>query len=271
MDRAAFMEQLEKMLADISPSEREEALDYYESYFDDAGEDKEDQVIRELGSPGKVAAIIKDDLRENGASHGAYTERGYEDPREREELQYPQRFGTSEEKEAEGPDTYEYGEGSWGETEEDRRRREREERKASRAQRGGYHPKSRRGGGTAVLILILLVFCAPFLKGVLGGVLGAVVGIALLPFLLILGLGVVVLGLGAGGFACVASGIALCATSFASGVLTMGVGFLLMAVTCICLLLLTWIAGRLVPGMMRRFTDFCNRILNRRGKGAGEV
>ena len=59
------MEQLEKLLSDISEEERQEALDYYESYFDDAGEDQEANVIRELGSPGKVAAIIKADLRES--------------------------------------------------------------------------------------------------------------------------------------------------------------------------------------------------------------
>ena len=59
MNRAQFMEQLEKLLSDISEEERQEALDYYESYFDDAGEDQEANVIRELGSSGKVAAIIK--------------------------------------------------------------------------------------------------------------------------------------------------------------------------------------------------------------------
>ena len=38
MNRAQFMEQLEKLLSDISEEERQEALDYYESYFDDAGD-----------------------------------------------------------------------------------------------------------------------------------------------------------------------------------------------------------------------------------------
>lgn len=32
MNRAQFMEQLEKLLSDISEEERQEALDYYESY-----------------------------------------------------------------------------------------------------------------------------------------------------------------------------------------------------------------------------------------------
>ena len=53
------MDQLEKLLSDISEDERREALDYYESYFDEAGEAEEASVIQKLGSPGKVAAIIK--------------------------------------------------------------------------------------------------------------------------------------------------------------------------------------------------------------------
>ena len=57
MNRAQFMEQLEKLLSDISEEERQEALDYYEIYFDDAGEDQEANVIRELGSPGQSLYI----------------------------------------------------------------------------------------------------------------------------------------------------------------------------------------------------------------------
>ena len=53
MNRAQFMKQLEKLLSDISEEERKEALDYYESYFDDAGPEREAEVLRELGSPGK--------------------------------------------------------------------------------------------------------------------------------------------------------------------------------------------------------------------------
>ena len=39
MDRKQFMRQLEALLSDIPGEERREALEYYESYFDEAGED----------------------------------------------------------------------------------------------------------------------------------------------------------------------------------------------------------------------------------------
>lgn len=36
MDRAQFMKQLERLLSDISEAEKQEALAYYNSYFDEA-------------------------------------------------------------------------------------------------------------------------------------------------------------------------------------------------------------------------------------------
>ena len=66
MNREEFMRQLERLLQDISESERREALEYYNSYFDDAGEENESRVIQELGSPGKVAAIIKAGRKQPG-------------------------------------------------------------------------------------------------------------------------------------------------------------------------------------------------------------
>lgn len=76
MGRKEFMEQLAALLGDISPQEREEALDYYERYFDEAGDDLQ-QPIDHLGSPQKVAQDIKSGLKgeyfytENGAESAA--------------------------------------------------------------------------------------------------------------------------------------------------------------------------------------------------------
>ena len=94
MDRAQFMQELEKLLADISETERQDALDFYNSYFDDAGAENEASVLRELGSPEKVAAIIKADLKGSagGYEYGEYTEHGYEDARTKERGQMPEKL-----------------------------------------------------------------------------------------------------------------------------------------------------------------------------------
>lgn len=62
MNRFEYMRRLEELLADISPSEKEEALTYYNDYFNDAGEENEQLVIDELGTPEQVAAVVKEGL-----------------------------------------------------------------------------------------------------------------------------------------------------------------------------------------------------------------
>ena len=76
MSRWDFMRQLEELLSDISPNEREEALQYYNDYFNDAGRENEQEVIKALGSPGQVARIVRDGLGEN-ANQGEFTENGF--------------------------------------------------------------------------------------------------------------------------------------------------------------------------------------------------
>ncbi len=79
MNRQEFMKQLEQLLSDLPENDRQDAISYYNDYFDDAGAENEATVIQKLGSPGRVAATIKADLQENSAQQGEYTERGYRD------------------------------------------------------------------------------------------------------------------------------------------------------------------------------------------------
>ena len=82
MNRVEFMQQLERLLWDLPESDRLDALAYYNDYFDEAGMDSEQKVIQELGSPERVAAIIKADLNTSGNEQAEYTEHGYYDGRE---------------------------------------------------------------------------------------------------------------------------------------------------------------------------------------------
>lgn len=66
MNRADFMKQLESLLTGIAPTEREEAIQYYNDYFDDAGTENEQEVIEALGNPARVAENIKRDLLDSG-------------------------------------------------------------------------------------------------------------------------------------------------------------------------------------------------------------
>ncbi|MDY5030451.1 MAG: DUF1700 domain-containing protein, partial [Blautia sp.] len=62
MKKTEYLDRLAWLLSDIPEGEREEALSYYRDYFEDAGEENEAEVIQTLGSPEKVAAMIKEGI-----------------------------------------------------------------------------------------------------------------------------------------------------------------------------------------------------------------
>lgn len=235
MNRAQFMEQLKRLLSDISEAERNEALDYYESYFDDAGAENEASVIRELGSPGKVAAIIKADLQESNDRYAEYTENGYEDSRTKEPGQVPGM------------------------------------RKGSRAERG-YHADRKKSMGMIILLLLAVAFMGLFAPVIIGaaagGILGLAAAIVLLPFALTLAVGAGALGMMIGAIGCGAAGIILMFTHTAVGVFTVGIGCIMMAVGILLALLTAWIVGKALPRFMRWVTDSCYNLLHRERKAA---
>ena len=81
MSYEQFMRELEVLLAGVPDEEKEEALQYYADYFADAGKENEEQVLRELESPQKTAALIKAGLKGGGMDGGEFTEWGYTDER----------------------------------------------------------------------------------------------------------------------------------------------------------------------------------------------
>lgn len=71
MNREEFLRQLNALLAGISAEEREDAIKFYRSYFEEA-EQSDEEVIAELGSPQKVAeSILKNLGMEGNYNHNA--------------------------------------------------------------------------------------------------------------------------------------------------------------------------------------------------------
>jgi len=62
MNKEKFLKRLDELLQDIDATEREEAMNYYRDYFEDAGSIHEQEIINELESPEKVAQTIKEGL-----------------------------------------------------------------------------------------------------------------------------------------------------------------------------------------------------------------
>ncbi len=63
MNRDTFLKELDGLLSSVAKEEREEVLQYYREYFDDAGSEKEADVIKELGTPAQIANQVKATLQ----------------------------------------------------------------------------------------------------------------------------------------------------------------------------------------------------------------
>ena len=254
MDRAQFMEQLERLLSDISEAERQEALAYYNSYFDEAGPENEASVIRELGSPGKVAAIIKADLDESNDSYAQYTENGYEDLREEKDSYMPELRGRRENQSSysDAASGNYYGEKESG-------------RRSGRA-RDGYHPREKGANSKFILLLIALVFLSPFIITAASGVFSVLLVLILLPFLAIFVSGVAAFALIVAGCACIGGGIGILFTNVAVGLLVMGIGGISMAIGILFCILTGWLGSVIFPWILRKVTDFFQKILYRNKK-----
>ena len=139
MNREEYLKRLSFLLKDLPEEEIEDAIAYYEDYFEEAGEDKEEQVIKELGPPEKVAKMIRDSVEENG-QQGEYTEEGYQE-----------------------------------EAYEDYRQMSKKEKK----QYSGWHMKGNRTRNIILMIVILVFVGSWLIPGIFGitiGIIGAVLG-----------------------------------------------------------------------------------------------
>lgn len=227
MNRIEFMGQLERLLSDIPGDERAEALEYYNSYFDDAGEENEAEVIEKLGSPGKVAAVIKADLNsseyDDSEDYANYTDTGYED----------ERF-------------------------EDRR-------VPQGRRRNGYQAKRENGRGRAALLIILAIFTFPLWGAIGTAVLGGALGILLGVIGIVFGAFVAGVAMTVGGIALSVIGITNMA-SLGIGLALLGSGMIILALGILLLLAFGWFAFGAGPKLFRWLTDRLHRILHR-GKG----
>lgn len=72
MNKYDFLSRLRNALSSLPQEERDAAMNYYEEFFSDAGEDNEQAVIASLGSPEELArSIIDENNTDNPSMSGA--------------------------------------------------------------------------------------------------------------------------------------------------------------------------------------------------------
>lgn len=223
MNRIEFMTELAALLQDVPVEERKEAMQYYNDYFDDAGEEEKD-VVKELGSPAKVAENIKKDLgiqteiSSGGAQNTGANYTGAQDARAQNNG--TQNVGTQ------NVGTQEQSNHIW----------------------------------KIVLIVLVVIFGLPLLLGIGGGVLGLLAGIIATVFAVIL---TAVLAVITGVLAIVA-GVTFLITEPAVGLALIGGGLIAGVCGVIASVLLVKLCMIAFPAAGRWITKMWNKVKNRK-------
>lgn len=261
MSRKEFMEQLEKLLMDIPQEERVEALTYYHGYFEDAGKENEESIIRELESPEAVAAIIKADISCEDTKE--YTESGYTDTRF-DKKEAVGSYQPHEQNNNSGAKGYNYDDGS-------RNSSYNYNAGASGDNTNGTWAGSANGGDDKtlkiVLIVIAAVFTSPIWLGILTAALGLILGVVGTVLGLVLALILTVVAFYVTAFVLAGVGIsALASGGVAAGLGLMGAGLVLLAIAIAGTVGCVWLCGRTVPWMFKGIIALCKKPFQGRRK-----
>lgn len=227
MNRIEFMRELENLLSDISDSERKEALKYYNEYFNDAGVENEQEVITSLGTPAKVAAIIKEGLADNEGNKGEFTETGFNGYSNSKQDEIVKRPMTSEER--------------------------------------GFKDKNKKmSGGTIALIVIVCIFALPIIGpagiavlSTIFGIVCAIVGVLIAVF--VSGVAMVIAGI-----ALFIASIVAMGTFPMGGLLIMGASLAVTGLGILFTILGIWILVNGVPPMIRGIVNLCRKPFHKK-------
>ena len=245
MTRKEFMKELEFLLQDISDEEREEALAFYENYFDEAGSMNESQVIEELDSPARVAAIIKDGLKGHFDEHIYAGNEGFSND------QYTQNYEVID-------------------VDDKKAKKSKKEKKQESQMHNRWNEMDSRD--RLILIVLALLACVPFafsifhvIGGIFGGLFGVGFSIITLFFCLIFGFWIITFIFYIASVVMIVVGIANIFVLPGAGFICIGIGFVLMALGSIFGKVAAWFFKDCIPTIINAIADGLGKIFHPRG------
>lgn len=293
MNRKEFMSRLEGLLWGVSPAEREEALQYYNDYFDDAGAENEQAVIETLGTPEKIAETIRSELQgEENARRASGSNRevipyGKTESEETETGGYGDRERGNGEYRGYGDREYRdrgYGNRDGGYGNGENRDREYGNRGGQYGGGGGYGnrgygdgehgggnvhepPRKRAEGascGVTALLIVLVLLALPIGLPVVLGALGTVFGMLVGWFAMILGFGVAaIVLLGVLLLLIIVGGMCVMLNPFV-GLALWGCGLICGGLGILLLMLTVAMAGIVTPAIFRGIAWIFGRVGRRK-------
>ena len=213
MTKFEFIAELRARLVALTNEEREAAVKYYDEFFDDAGPENEQEVIKTLVSPQKVAEQIIEDYNKTETSSTEYIPSDPSRPisnnqQTQNNTQYTANTGTIETK------------------------------------------KQMSGGAKALLIVLVIIFF-PAIIGILGALFGILIGIGATIFGLWIAFASVVLALIFAGIACVIGGIGATFADPIIGLGCIGVGLIIGGIGIFLLIPFLWITTKAIPAIFK--------------------
>lgn len=250
MTRDEFMKELAHLLQDVQDEDKEDAMQYYRDYFDEAGPEQEAEVVKELGSPERIAAMIRSDIAGSLDKGGEFTDTGYKDERFREPgYQMSRRLDLPEEEDSPGQDGGPKNSAKGSHTQENK----------------GPSPAPRTSRALKVILwIILFLVAAPIIFGIGGGVIGLACGAFGVLAAILVTMAVATAAMLVSGFAMIPYGIFHMFTHPLDGLLTSGSGLIFLGLGFLLLALCVLFYGKFVPFMIRGVIDALNRLIHKR-------
>ena len=255
MNRAEFMAALEAQLRDITTEERDEALKFYNEYLDEAGPENEAAVLAELGSPQKVACIIRANCGFGVPAVRDAAEKSTA-PEKPEQAPVPELT-------LDGPD-WQASQVSAQETERSWAEGQRADEEApdgfpnAQAADGAQHGPAYAYSYRTLWVILLILTC-PIWIGLIGGLFGGVVGIVGgLCGIAFAGFATMIAGVAAFG-----GGVGLLFTSVPSGILTMGLSLLCISIGALLGAGTVWVVAKAGPALFRAVGSLCRTLFGK--------
>lgn len=247
MNRKEFIDKLEGLLRDIPASERDEALQHYTDYFVDAGEENEAQAVNELGSPEKIAAIIKADLQGSSDS-GEFSEMGYSDSR----FEKKENPATREQAQQKEENTYSYNSSSDSDN-------------GYSYKSGSGEERQSKSGLKIILIVLAAIVLIPIAIPIFIGGAAFIIGLVFASFGLFAGLVIGSLAIMAAGIGLFILGMTKLLVALPSALLTSGSGLLLFVLGLVATVATVKLCMVIYPAMCRAMVSICRWPFQRKG------
>lgn len=238
MNKEIFLNDLRRFLSDIPQEEREQAIAYYEDYFEDAGPENEQRIIQELGSPVDIAKQIKMVNHEN--------------------IEYGK--GNTFNKAQAYPGVYPQNQQYYSQT-ENNNFNQNANQNASHADQQQAKKNWTENPSKVILVIILAILAVPV--GI--PVISALFGILIAILSCIFAVTVAFFGIGGslllGGIVTIVASFALVASGgFASTLFALGIGLILVAIGAFILWFGVLFCAKIVPAIFKCIKSPCTTI-----------